>query len=174
MKPGDPSEIIFEVALWFSFHGACAQNDMCCQLQKCLFTDCWATFFSQKLIVIVNTCQVTYSVFCMNMNYTSALAIQCGQANSISPFYRSFTSDTKTKEQGAVRTITRTQDFIHACSQANNHVPVLQPFLIILNLLCCLKRVKRVCNAEPAWLPDTTLLAPEQPTASFLFRIFIV
>lgn len=153
--------------LRFSFHGACAQNDMCCQLQKHLFTDRRATFFSQKVIVIVNTCQVTYSVFCMNMNYTSSLAVQCGQAHSISPFYRSFTSDTKTKEQGAVRTITRTQDFIHTCSQPNNHVPVLQPFLIILNLLCCLKRVKRVCNAEPAWLPDTIMLPLNNPLQIF-------
>lgn len=103
-----------------------------------------ATFFSLKVIVTVNTWQVTYSVSCANMNYPSDLPAQCGQANSITPFYRSFTSDIKTKEQVAVRTITRTQDFIHACSLPNHRVSVLQPLLIIFNFLCSLQ-VESMC-----------------------------
>lgn len=112
-----------------------------------------ARFFSLKVIVIVNTWQVTFSVPCTNMNYASDLRIQCGQADSISPFYRSFISDIKTKEQVAVRTITRTQDLTRACSQPNNHVSVLQPSLIILNFLCSLKSGKHVCNADYWHIP---------------------
>lgn len=112
-----------------------------------------ATFFSLKVIVIVNTWQVTYSVSCTNMNYTSDLPIQCGQANFITPFYRSFTSDIKTKEQVAVRTITRTPDSTHACSRPNNHVSVLQSSLIIFNVLCSLKSGKHVCNADYWHIP---------------------
>lgn len=102
-----------------------------------------ATFFSLKVIVIVGTWQVTYSGSCTNVNYTSDLPRLCGQANTITPFYRSFASDIKTKEQVALRAITGTEDLIHACSW-----PVLQPLLIILNFLCSLKSGKRVCSAD--------------------------
>lgn len=89
----------------------------------------------------------------MNMNYTSDLHTQCGQANSVTPFCQSFVSDIKTKEQVAVRTITRTQNFVHVCSQPNNHVFVLQPLLIIFNFLCSLKSGKHVCNADYWHIP---------------------
>lgn len=45
MKWGDPSEPIFHVELRLSFHGAHAQNDMCCQLREHWFTDCGSYIF---------------------------------------------------------------------------------------------------------------------------------
>lgn len=77
-----------------------------------------ATFFSLKVIVIVSTWQVTYSGSCTNMNYTSELPSQRRQANTVTPFYRSFAADTKTKEQLALRATTGTS------------------FMLILGLCC--------------------------------------
>lgn len=105
-----------------------------------------ATFFSLKVIVIVSTWQVTYSGSCTNMNYTSDLPRQCRQANTITPFYRSFASDIKTKEQLALRATTGTEDLIPAYSW-----PVLLPLLIIL--LCSLKSGKHVCSADGWHIP---------------------
>lgn len=107
-----------------------------------------ATFFSLNVIVIVNTWQVTYPVSCTNVNYSSDSPTQCGQANSIPSFYSSFTSDVKTEEQVTVRSIARTDDFVHACPLPNNRTIedcLLQPWLIISNFLCSL-RVESMCE----------------------------
>lgn len=107
-----------------------------------------AAFFSLKVIVLVRTWQVTYSGSYMNTNYPSDLPRQRRQANTITPFCRSFASDIKAEEQVTLRATAGTEDLIPACSW-----PVLQPLLGILSFLCSLKSGKHVCSAAGWHVP---------------------
>lgn len=115
-------------------------------------------FFSLKEIMLVSTWQVTYSGSCMNINYTSDLPRQCRQANTVTPFYRSFASDVKTEEQVTLRATAGTEDLIHACSW-----PVLQPLLRILSFLCSLKSGRCVCSAASWHVPTAGVPCAAEP-----------
>lgn len=78
---------------------------------------------------------------------------QASVANTITLFYRNSASDIKTKEQVTLRATTGTEDLIHAFSW-----PVLQPLLIILNVLCSLKGGKHVCSAGCWHAPTARVL----------------